>query len=112
MDAYLPPIPHSGEQDALRRQNETGGLSAPIAAAERMVVAQVAEKVGWRIPVVSAGGIMCPRRQTPLDMGAALVQVFYRAWSMPDRAGTKNHPGSLLPGSYLINSEIWKTGIL
>jgi dihydroorotate dehydrogenase len=61
-----------------RRQNETGGLSGtPLRLRSEMVLAQVLKRLDGRIPVVSAGGIMCPEdAKRRLDMGAALVQVF------------------------------------
>ena len=41
------------------------------------VLAQVVKRLGGRIPVISAGGIMGPEdAKRRLDMGAALVQVY------------------------------------
>jgi dihydroorotate dehydrogenase len=59
-------------------QNETGGLSgSPLRARSETVLVQVLKRLDGRIPVVSAGGIMCPEdAKRRLDIGAALVQVY------------------------------------
>jgi dihydroorotate dehydrogenase len=61
-----------------RHQNETGGLSGnPLRVRSETVLAQVLRRLDGRIPVVSAGGIMCPEdAKRRLDMGAALVQIY------------------------------------
>lgn len=67
-------------RDGLRsmQQGESGGLSGrPLRARSEAVLMQVVERVGGRIPIVSAGGIMSAKdAQRCLDMGAALVQVY------------------------------------
>ena len=59
-------------------QEESGGLSGgPLRVRSEAVLAQVLKGLDGRIPVVSAGGIMCPEdAKRRLDMGAALVQVY------------------------------------
>lgn len=60
------------------RQGETGGLSgSPLRGKSEAVLSQVVKRVGGKIPVVSAGGIMNPEdAKRRIDMGAALVQVY------------------------------------
>lgn len=57
---------------------ESGGLSgSPLRVRSEAVLSQVVKRVGGRIPIVSAGGIMNPEdAKRRLDMGAALVQVY------------------------------------
>ena len=59
-------------------RDETGGLSGdPLRARSEAVLAQVVKRLGGRLPVISAGGIMGPEdAKRRLDMGAALVQVY------------------------------------
>ncbi len=59
-------------------QTESGGLSGkPLTGRSEAVLAGVLRRVGGRIPVISAGGIMTPDdAKRRLDMGAALVQVY------------------------------------
>lgn len=61
-----------------RFQTESGGLSGkPLAGRSEAVLAGVLRRVGGRVPVISAGGIMNPDdAKRRLDMGAALVQVY------------------------------------
>jgi dihydroorotate dehydrogenase len=61
-----------------RHQNETGGLSGnPLRARSEAILEQVLKRLDGRIPVISAGGIMCPEdAKRRLGMGAALVQVY------------------------------------
>ena len=61
-----------------RYQGETGGLSGvPLRVRSETVLAKVLKRLDGRIPVISAGGIMCPEdAKRRLDMGAALVQVY------------------------------------
>ena len=61
-----------------RQQGETGGLSgSPLRVRSEAVLAQIVKRLDGRIPVVSAGGIMCPEdAKRRLGMGAALVQVY------------------------------------
>ena len=61
-----------------RHQNETGGLSGdPLRVRSETILGRVLKRLDGRIPVVSAGGIMCPEdAKRRLDMGAALVQVY------------------------------------
>ena len=59
-------------------QGESGGLSGkPLTGRSEVVLARVLDRLGGRIPVVSAGGIMNPAdAKRRLEMGAALVQVY------------------------------------
>lgn len=61
-----------------RYQTESGGLSGkPLTGRSEAVLAGVLRRVGGRIPVISAGGIMNPEdAKRRLGMGAALVQVY------------------------------------
>jgi len=61
-----------------RQQGESGGLSGgPLRARSETVLAQVLKGLDGRLPVISAGGIMCPEdAKRRLEMGAALVQVY------------------------------------
>lgn len=61
-----------------RYQTESGGLSGkPLTGRSEAVLAGVLGRVGGRIPVISAGGIMTPDdAKRRLGMGAALVQVY------------------------------------
>jgi dihydroorotate dehydrogenase len=60
------------------RAAETGGLSgAPLTARSLEMLGEIVQKVGGRIPVVSAGGVMTPKEaHHRLAVGATLVQVY------------------------------------
>jgi dihydroorotate dehydrogenase len=60
------------------RSSESGGLSgAPLQALSLEMLEKIVRKVGGRIPVVSAGGVMTPAdADRRLQAGAALVQVY------------------------------------
>jgi dihydroorotate dehydrogenase len=57
---------------------EQGGLSGePLRVRSEAVLRQIVERLGGRLPVVSAGGIMRPEdAKARLEAGAALVQVY------------------------------------
>ena len=59
-------------------RDENGGLSgAPLRQGSEAILQKVVKRVGGRIPIVSAGGIMGPDdAKRRLDMGATLVQVY------------------------------------
>jgi dihydroorotate dehydrogenase len=61
-----------------RHQEEKGGLSgSPLRVCSELMLEKIVRRVGGRVPVVSAGGIMSPEdAKRRLDMGAALVQVY------------------------------------
>ncbi len=61
-----------------RHRAESGGLSGkPLTGRSEAVLAGVLQRVGGRVPVISAGGIMNPDdAKRRLEMGAALVQVY------------------------------------
>ena len=67
-------------RDGLRSsyQRESGGLSGkPLKVQSEAMLQKIVKRVGGTIPVVSAGGIMCPEdAKRRLDMGAALVQIY------------------------------------
>lgn len=60
------------------RQRETGGLSgSPLRVKSEAALRQAVKRVNGRIPIVSAGGIMCPEdAKRRIEMGAALVQIY------------------------------------
>ena len=57
---------------------ESGGLSGrPLGIPSETVLGKVLKRLDGRLPVVSAGGIMCPAdAKRRLELGAALVQVY------------------------------------
>lgn len=59
-------------------REESGGLSGrPLTVRSEAVLRQTLKRLNGEIPVVSAGGIMCPEdAKRRLEMGAALVQVY------------------------------------
>jgi len=60
------------------RQSESGGLSGrPLKARSEAVLRQIVQRVDGKLPVVSAGGIMCADdAKRRLDLGATLIQVY------------------------------------
>jgi len=62
----------------LPHANETGGLSGkPVFAKSLNVVRQLSSHLQGKIPIIGCGGIMSAEdRQTMLDAGASLVQVY------------------------------------
>lgn len=61
-----------------RQQGETGGLSGrPLTILSEAVLEKLVKRLGGRLPVISAGGIMGPEdAKRRLELGAALVQVY------------------------------------
>lgn len=61
-----------------RYQRESGGLSGrPLGVRSEAVLRQVVKRVGGKIPIVSAGGIMNPEdARKRLDLGATLIQIY------------------------------------
>jgi dihydroorotate dehydrogenase len=59
-------------------QGETGGLSgSPLRGRSEAVLSRVVELVNGKVPIISAGGIMCPdEAKKRLALGASLVQVY------------------------------------
>jgi dihydroorotate dehydrogenase len=61
-----------------RHRGESGGLSgSPLAVKSEAVLSRVVKLVNGKVPIVSAGGIMCPEdAKKRLALGASLVQVY------------------------------------
>ena len=61
-----------------RLQSESGGLSGlPLKERSEAILSRVVQRVGGKIPIVSAGGIMTPDdAKKRLALGASLVQVY------------------------------------
>ncbi len=61
-----------------RHRGESGGLSGkPLTGRSEAVLTGALRRVGGRVPIISAGGIMTPDdAKRRLDMGAALVQLY------------------------------------
>jgi dihydroorotate dehydrogenase len=61
-----------------KHRGESGGLSgSPLAVKSETILKQVVKLVNERLPIISAGGIMCPDdAKKRLALGASLVQVY------------------------------------
>ncbi len=67
-------------RDGLRspHRGESGGLSGgPLKVRSEAALSQIVQRVDGKLPIVSAGGIMCADdAKRRFDMGAALIQVY------------------------------------
>lgn len=78
MDGVLVTNTTLGRSGLRSDPQESGGLSGrPLARASERMLEQVVRRLGGRLPVVSAGGILSPGdAKRRLEMGAALVQLY------------------------------------